>query len=107
RARSPDASMNPPGRWKGPFSPPGAARVQPGRRGERPGGIAHASSGTTTAPIGDGLGSRYRGAPVGATETSDVETDQRSPRNARNDAVVHELEEPLGELVRALQRRQL
>lgn len=30
-----------------------------------------------------------------------------SPRAARNDAVVHELEEPLGELVRALQRRQL
>lgn len=30
-----------------------------------------------------------------------------SPREARNDAVVHELEEPLNELVRALQRRQL
>jgi K+-sensing histidine kinase KdpD len=44
---------------------------------------------------------------VGATETSDVETAPLSPRNARNDAVVHELEEPLGELVRALQRRQL
>ena len=44
---------------------------------------------------------------MGATETSDVETAQLSPRNARNDAVVHELEEPLGELVRALQRRQL
>jgi K+-sensing histidine kinase KdpD len=44
---------------------------------------------------------------VGATETSDVETATLSPRSARNDAVVHELEEPLGELVRALQRRQL
>jgi K+-sensing histidine kinase KdpD len=30
-----------------------------------------------------------------------------SPHDARNDAVVHDLEEPLGELVRALQRRQL
>ena len=30
-----------------------------------------------------------------------------APRDARNDAVVHDLEEPLGELVRALQRRQL
>ena len=30
-----------------------------------------------------------------------------SPRDARNDAVVHDLEEPLGELVRALQRRQI
>jgi len=43
---------------------------------------------------------------VGVTETSDVGV-QLSPRNARNDAVIHELEEPLGELVRALQRRQL
>jgi K+-sensing histidine kinase KdpD len=43
---------------------------------------------------------------VGAIETSDVAA-TLSPRNARNDAVVHELEEPLGELVRALQRRQL
>jgi K+-sensing histidine kinase KdpD len=43
---------------------------------------------------------------VGAIETSDVAA-PLSPRNARNDAVVHELEEPLGELVRALQRRQL
>jgi hypothetical protein len=30
-----------------------------------------------------------------------------TPKAARNDAVLHELEEPLGELVRALQRRQL
>jgi len=44
---------------------------------------------------------------VGVTETSDAETASLSPRHARNDAVVHELEEPLGELVRALQRRQL
>jgi hypothetical protein len=44
---------------------------------------------------------------VGATDTSDVTTTQLSPRDARNDAVVHDLEEPLGELVRALQRRQL
>jgi K+-sensing histidine kinase KdpD len=44
---------------------------------------------------------------VGATETSEVETAPLSPRHARNDAVVHDLEEPLGELVRALQRRQL
>jgi K+-sensing histidine kinase KdpD len=36
-----------------------------------------------------------------------VRTAPLSPRNARNDAVVHDLEEPLGELVRALQRRQL
>jgi signal transduction histidine kinase len=36
-----------------------------------------------------------------------VNPTQLSPRDARNDAVVHELEEPLGELVRALQRRQL
>jgi signal transduction histidine kinase len=52
---------------------------------------------------------------VGATETGHVQTTQvgevheprRSPRDARNDAVIHELEEPLGELVRALQRRQI
>jgi K+-sensing histidine kinase KdpD len=52
---------------------------------------------------------------VGFTETSDVHTtetrvaaDERlNPRDARNDAVVHDLEEPLGELVRALQRREL
>jgi K+-sensing histidine kinase KdpD len=36
-----------------------------------------------------------------------VHTEQMTPKAARNDAVVHELEEPLGELVRALQRRQL
>jgi hypothetical protein len=44
---------------------------------------------------------------VGATEASELRTTGLSPRNARNDAVVHELEEPLGELVRALQQRQL
>jgi K+-sensing histidine kinase KdpD len=51
---------------------------------------------------------------VGATETSDLSASAGdtgrpllSPREARNDAVIHELEEPLGELVRALQRRQL
>jgi hypothetical protein len=44
---------------------------------------------------------------VGPTETSDMPTTGLNPREARNDAVVHELEEPLGELVRALQRRQL
>lgn len=52
---------------------------------------------------------------MGATETSDVATTEApprtdgvlSPRDARNDAVVHDLEEPLGELLRALQRRQL
>jgi K+-sensing histidine kinase KdpD len=52
---------------------------------------------------------------VGATETSDVSTSQAestgtpvlSPRDARNDALVHDIEEPLGELVRALERRQL
>jgi K+-sensing histidine kinase KdpD len=51
---------------------------------------------------------------VGATETSDVAATAGdttrpllTPRDARNDAIVHELEEPLGELVRALQRRQL
>jgi len=44
---------------------------------------------------------------VGATETSDVHPTQLTPREARNDAVVHDLEEPLGEIVRALQRRQL
>jgi signal transduction histidine kinase len=44
---------------------------------------------------------------VGAIETSDVQAAPMTPRAARNDAVVHELEEPLGELVRALQRRQL
>jgi signal transduction histidine kinase len=44
---------------------------------------------------------------VGAIETSDVTAAPMTPRAARNDAVVHELEEPLGELVRALQRRQL
>lgn len=44
---------------------------------------------------------------MGATETDDVTATGTSPREARNDAVVHDLEEPLGELVRALQRRQL
>jgi K+-sensing histidine kinase KdpD len=44
---------------------------------------------------------------VGSTETTDVQATQMTPRHARNDAVVHDLEEPLGELVRALQRRQL
>jgi K+-sensing histidine kinase KdpD len=52
---------------------------------------------------------------VGATETKHAQTPPpgtvdepwRSPRDARNDAVVHDLEEPLGELVRALNRRQL
>lgn len=44
---------------------------------------------------------------MGVIDTNDVNPTQLSPRDARNDAVVHELEEPLGELVRALQRRQL
>jgi hypothetical protein len=52
---------------------------------------------------------------VGATETDNGQRAQTTapdearigPRDARNDAVVHDLEEPLGELVRALQRRQL
>ena len=44
---------------------------------------------------------------MGAIEADDVSSTEVSPRAARNDAVVHELEEPLGELVRALQRRQL
>jgi K+-sensing histidine kinase KdpD len=51
---------------------------------------------------------------VGATETKHAQTppgptDEQwhRPRDARNDAVVHDLEEPLGELVRALNRRQL
>jgi hypothetical protein len=51
---------------------------------------------------------------VGPTETSDASAEAAPatrplllPRDARNDAVIHELEEPLGELVRALQRRQL
>jgi len=51
---------------------------------------------------------------VGATETSDLSASAGdpvrsllTPREARNDAIVHEIEEPLGELVRALQRRQL
>lgn len=39
--------------------------------------------------------------------TADARDTTLNPRDARNDAVVHELEEPLGELVRALQRRQL
>ena len=41
------------------------------------------------------------------TKTDDVTTTEVSPKDARNDAVIHDLEEPLGELVRALQRRQL
>lgn len=44
---------------------------------------------------------------MGAIEADGVSSAEVSPRAARNDAVVHELEEPLGELVRALQRRQL
>jgi K+-sensing histidine kinase KdpD len=51
---------------------------------------------------------------VGVTETSDPaaaagETVRPllTPRDARNDAISHDIEEPLGELVRALQRRQL
>jgi hypothetical protein len=50
---------------------------------------------------------RDGGVSVGATETDDVAATGTSPRDARNDAVIHDLEEPLGELVRALQRRQL
>jgi hypothetical protein len=44
---------------------------------------------------------------VGATEATSGTATGLSPRDARNDAVVHDLEEPLGELVRALQRRQI
>jgi hypothetical protein len=44
---------------------------------------------------------------VGAIEASGGTATGVSPRDARNDAVVHDLEEPLGELVRALQRRQI
>jgi K+-sensing histidine kinase KdpD len=52
---------------------------------------------------------------VGATETSDVATTQTEPtgtavisaRDARSDSLVHDIEEPLAELVRALERRQL
>jgi K+-sensing histidine kinase KdpD len=44
---------------------------------------------------------------VGPTETSDVPTTELKPREDRSDAVVHDLEEPLGELVRALQQRHL
>jgi hypothetical protein len=44
---------------------------------------------------------------LGAIEANDVSSAEVSPRVARNDAVVRELEEPLGELVRALQRRQI
>src|SRR5450631_739419 len=79
-------------------------QAEPGRTWpRRPGlkwGELHADWG-----IGRSRGAEER--PVGATETSDVETAPLSPRHARNDAVVHDLEEPLGELVRALQRRQL
>jgi len=44
---------------------------------------------------------------VGATETDDLTASGTNLREARNDAVIHDLEEPLDELVRALQRRQL
>jgi hypothetical protein len=44
---------------------------------------------------------------VQAAQTADDASPRMTPRDARNDAVVHDLEEPLGELVRALQRRQL
>ena len=44
---------------------------------------------------------------MGATEATSGTATGLSPRDARNDAVVHDLEEPLGELVRALQRRQI
>ncbi|MDQ1467916.1 MAG: hypothetical protein QOH10_2331 [Actinomycetota bacterium] len=46
-------------------------------------------------------------SPVRTTPAADVHEQPVSPQDARNDAVVHDLEEPLGELVRALQRRQL
>ncbi|HEY5013159.1 MAG TPA: hypothetical protein VIK61_10705, partial [Acidimicrobiia bacterium] len=54
---------------------------------------------------------------MGATETKHAQTPPpppgpvdetwHRPRDARNDAILHDLEEPLGELVRALNRRQL
>lgn len=44
---------------------------------------------------------------MGPTDTSDVPATELKPREPSNDEVVHDLEEPLGELVRALQRRQL
>ncbi len=44
---------------------------------------------------------------MGTTEAGDVQVAPLDSRAARNDAVVHDLELPLGELVRALQRHQL